>query len=152
MNYEPVVAQSNEFSSTKASNGACDARKEKEPAKDYILLPLWTVDPPFSQDLRRDNRDQDQEKDDSVNSTNRVNTVSSTVNAASLSGVNVVAKNTSIELPNDSNMPELEDINIFEDTTDDEDVGAEADLNNLESTFQVSPIPTTRVHKDHPLG
>nr|GEX88515.1 hypothetical protein [Tanacetum cinerariifolium] len=27
----------------------------------------------------------------------------------------------------------------------------DADLNNLESTFQVSPILTTRIHKDHPL-
>ncbi|GJR08291.1 putative ribonuclease H-like domain-containing protein [Tanacetum coccineum] len=33
---------------------------------------------------------------------------------------------------------------------DDEDVGAEADLNNLETTMNVSPIPTTRIHKDHP--
>ncbi|GJV19203.1 ribonuclease H-like domain-containing protein [Tanacetum coccineum] len=31
-----------------------------------------------------------------------------------------------------------------------EDVGAEADLNNLETTMNVSPIPTTRIHKDHP--
>ncbi|GKG47962.1 hypothetical protein Tco_0509847, partial [Tanacetum coccineum] len=26
------------------------ARMEIEPVKDYILLPLWTADPPFSQD------------------------------------------------------------------------------------------------------
>ncbi|GJS48126.1 hypothetical protein Tco_0598247 [Tanacetum coccineum] len=31
------------------------------------------------------------------------------------------------------------------------DVGAEADINNLDTTIQVSPIPTTRIHKDHPL-
>ncbi|GKA81585.1 ribonuclease H-like domain-containing protein [Tanacetum coccineum] len=37
---------------------------------------------------------------------------------------------------------------IFED---DEDVGAEADMNNLDTTIQFSPIPTTRIHKDHPL-
>ncbi|GJW95655.1 ribonuclease H-like domain-containing protein [Tanacetum coccineum] len=29
------------------------------------------------------------------------------------------------------------------------DVGAEADLNNLETTMNVSLIPTTRIHKDH---
>ncbi|GKG50028.1 hypothetical protein Tco_0518802, partial [Tanacetum coccineum] len=45
-------------------------------------------------------------------------------------------------------MPELEDYNIFED---DEDVGAEADMNNLDITIQVSPIPTIRIHKDRPL-
>ncbi|GKB50948.1 putative ribonuclease H-like domain-containing protein [Tanacetum coccineum] len=31
------------------------------------------------------------------------------------------------------------------------DNGAEADMNNLDTTIQVSPIPTTRIHKDHPL-
>ncbi|GJW88076.1 putative ribonuclease H-like domain-containing protein [Tanacetum coccineum] len=33
---------------------------------------------------------------------------------------------------------------------DDEDVGAEADFNNMDNTIDVSPIPTLRVHKDHP--
>nr|GEU54357.1 hypothetical protein [Tanacetum cinerariifolium] len=31
------------------------------------------------------------------------------------------------------------------------DVGAEADFNNLETSITVSPIPTIRVHKDHPV-
>ncbi|GKA53004.1 hypothetical protein Tco_0746319 [Tanacetum coccineum] len=31
-----------------------------------------------------------------------------------------------------------------------EDVGAEADLNNLETTMNVSLIPTIKIHKDHP--
>ncbi|GKE39417.1 hypothetical protein Tco_1462822, partial [Tanacetum coccineum] len=39
---------------------------------------------------------------------------------------------------------------IFSGAYNDEDVGAEADLNNLETTLTVSPIPTTRIHKDHP--
>nr|GEV49248.1 putative ribonuclease H-like domain-containing protein [Tanacetum cinerariifolium] len=34
---------------------------------------------------------------------------------------------------------------------DDEDVGAEADFTNLETTVTVSPILTTRVHKHHPV-
>nr|GFA83034.1 putative ribonuclease H-like domain-containing protein [Tanacetum cinerariifolium] len=43
----------------------------------------------------------------------------------------------------------LEDI-IY---SDDEDVvGAEADLNNLESSIPVGSIPTTRIHKDHPVS
>nr|GEZ43977.1 putative ribonuclease H-like domain-containing protein [Tanacetum cinerariifolium] len=49
-------------------------------------------------------------------------------------------------------MPSLKVIGIFEDSHDDEDVfDAEADFHNLDSTFQVSPIPTIRIHKDHPL-
>nr|GEV01657.1 hypothetical protein [Tanacetum cinerariifolium] len=43
------------------------------------------------------------------------------------------------------NMPESEDI-VY--TDDEEDVGAEADLSNLETNIHVSPISTTRVHKD----
>ncbi|GKA81017.1 putative ribonuclease H-like domain-containing protein [Tanacetum coccineum] len=72
------------------------------------------------------------------NSTNNVNVVSSTVNAAS-SEVNAVDPKTSIELPNDPNMHELEDI-VYSD--DDEDVGAEADMNNLDAFM---PVRTRRI-------
>nr|GEV78117.1 ribonuclease H-like domain-containing protein [Tanacetum cinerariifolium] len=46
----PVVAgtQSNGNAGTKDNNHAGQAIKEKEPGKDYILLPLWTADPSFS--------------------------------------------------------------------------------------------------------
>ncbi|GJU03017.1 uncharacterized mitochondrial protein-like protein, partial [Tanacetum coccineum] len=46
------------------------------------------------------------------------------------------------------NMPNLEEI-VYSD--DDEDVGAEADINNLDTHILVSSIPTTRIHKDHPV-
>ncbi|GJX51134.1 putative ribonuclease H-like domain-containing protein [Tanacetum coccineum] len=39
----------------------------------------------------------------------------------------------------------------LEDYKDDEDDGAEADMNNLDTTIQVSPNLTTRINKDHPL-
>nr|GFC66233.1 hypothetical protein [Tanacetum cinerariifolium] len=35
---------------------------------------------------------------------------------------------------------------------DADDVGAEADINNMESIISVSPIPTIRIHKDHPTS
>ncbi|GJY00062.1 putative ribonuclease H-like domain-containing protein [Tanacetum coccineum] len=97
-----------------------------------------------------------QEKDDYINNTNSINTasdgnstnnfnvVSSTVNAAGTE-VNAVDPKTSIELLNDPNMPELEDI-VY---SDNEDVGAEADMNNLDAFMPVSHILTTRIHKDH---
>nr|GEW64778.1 hypothetical protein [Tanacetum cinerariifolium] len=50
------------------------------------------------------------------------------------------------QYPNDPNMPALEDITY---SNNEEDVGAEADFTNLETNITVSPIPTTRVHKDH---
>ncbi|GJS58457.1 ribonuclease H-like domain-containing protein [Tanacetum coccineum] len=168
MNYEPIIAgtQSNDFVGTKASDNVGQARKETELVKDYILLPLWTADPPFSQDPKSSQDDEskpssddrkkvdedprkesecnDQEKEDNVNITNNVN-------AAGINKVNVDRRKTSIKLPVDPNMPTLEDDNIFDYSSDDEDVGAEADMNNLDTTIQVSPILTTRIHKDHLL-
>ncbi|GJR77507.1 ribonuclease H-like domain-containing protein [Tanacetum coccineum] len=43
------------------------------------------------------------------------------------------------------------DYNIFDFSRDDEDDGAMADMNNLDTTIQVNPNPTTRIHKDHHL-
>ncbi|GJY49911.1 hypothetical protein Tco_0439867 [Tanacetum coccineum] len=51
--------------------------------------------------------------------------------------VNVVDPKTSIKLPNDPNMPELEDI---VNSDDDEDVGAETDMNNLDAFMPVNLI------------
>ncbi|GJV69607.1 hypothetical protein Tco_1485116 [Tanacetum coccineum] len=169
------------INSTKACDDPGKASMEKVLGKDYILLPLWPNDPLFSQcskssldagfkpssdgekkvdgDSSKENESNDQEKDGNVNSTNNVNTardgnntnnvnaVSSTVNVAGIE-VNVVGAKISIELPDDLNMPELEDI-VYSD--DNEDVGVEVDMNNLDVFMPVSPIPTTRVHKDHPV-
>nr|GEV15499.1 putative ribonuclease H-like domain-containing protein [Tanacetum cinerariifolium] len=52
------------------------------------------------------------------------------------------------QLLDDPDMPKLEDITYSDD---EDDVGAEADFNNLETSIKVSPILTTRVHKDHPI-
>nr|GEZ93354.1 ribonuclease H-like domain-containing protein [Tanacetum cinerariifolium] len=52
------------------------------------------------------------------------------------------------QLPNNSDMLEIEDIAH----SDHEDVGAEADFNNLETSITVSPIPTTRTHKAHTVS
>nr|GEX08275.1 hypothetical protein [Tanacetum cinerariifolium] len=52
--------------------------------------------------------------------------------------------------PNDPLMPDLEYAIIFDDAYDDRDKGVEVDYNNLETVISVSPIPSTRIHKDHP--
>ncbi|GJX95182.1 retrovirus-related pol polyprotein from transposon TNT 1-94 [Tanacetum coccineum] len=161
--------------STKACDDAGKARMKTVPGKEYILLSLWPADLPFSQNSKSSLDAGDNEKkvieelgkeggdpsnkNDSVNntnnintasdqnSTNNVNTVSSTVNTDDIE-VNVVSSNTSVELPNDPNMSELEDIMYSNDY---EDVSVEADMNNLNTFMLVSPIPTTRIHKDHPV-
>ncbi|GJU26035.1 putative ribonuclease H-like domain-containing protein [Tanacetum coccineum] len=151
MNYKPVVAgnQSNGNAGTKACDDAGKARMETVPGKDYILLSLWTADPPFSQSLKsspddgfKPSRD-DKKKDADVNSTNSVYTVSSPVNIVGSSFINDDGSTlvNAADLPDDPNMPLLEDI-VYSD--DDEDVGAEADMNNLDAFMPVSSIPTTR--------
>nr|GFA61612.1 ribonuclease H-like domain-containing protein [Tanacetum cinerariifolium] len=75
----------------------------------------------------------------------------STDNTAGTSKVNVVGENISIELQFDLNMPALEDVSTFDFSSDDEDDGAVADMNNLDTIINVSPIPTTKIHKYHPL-
>ncbi|GJU28022.1 putative ribonuclease H-like domain-containing protein [Tanacetum coccineum] len=141
MNYEPIVAGNS-------------------------LVLLQTTNPPYSQDPKSSHDDgsklssddgkkvdedtrkysecNDQEKEDNVNNIN-------TVNTAGTNKVNAIGGKTSIELSFDPNMPALEDYSIFDFSRDDEDDGAEADMKNLDTTIQVSPIPTTRIHKDHPL-
>ncbi|GJT22496.1 hypothetical protein Tco_0892433 [Tanacetum coccineum] len=81
------------------------------------------------------------------NNTNNVNTVSSIVNVASLED-NAAHENIVYRCYDDLNMPNLEEIAYSDD---DEDVGAEAYMNNLNTFIHVSLIPTIRLHKDHPL-
>ncbi|GKE13056.1 hypothetical protein Tco_1416607 [Tanacetum coccineum] len=133
MNYKPVVAgnQSNSNAGTKACNDADsksspDARFKSSGRRKRRMLKIQGI---------------------KIVRTNTINTVSLTVNAASIE-VNAVDPKSSIELPYDLNMLELEDI-FYSD--DDEDVGAEANMTNLDTHIPISPIPTTRIHKDHPV-
>ncbi|GKB54091.1 putative ribonuclease H-like domain-containing protein [Tanacetum coccineum] len=91
-----------------------------------------------------------QQKEGYATNTNRVSTVSPSVSAAGQSFDNAN------DLTTDPLMPDLEDTadllntSIFSGAYNDEDKGVEANLNNLETTLNVSHIPTTRIHKDHP--
>ncbi|GJX68147.1 ribonuclease H-like domain-containing protein [Tanacetum coccineum] len=187
MNYKPVVAgnQCNGNAGTKACDDVDKARVETVPCKDYILLPLWTQEPPFSssskdspdagfkpsgEEEKKDVKDPwnesgnllegkdsevpsieepriKQEKDASVNITNNINTISPTINAASIED-NAVYENIVYGCANDPNIPDLEEIGRFSDAEDD---GVEADMTNLDIHIPISPIPTTRIHKDHPV-
>nr|GFB55927.1 hypothetical protein [Tanacetum cinerariifolium] len=80
------------------------------------------------------------------NSSNGVNTAGSSVFAAELNFTNST-NDFSADGPSNASMPNLEDLSHNAD-----DVGAEADINNMESIIPVSPIPTTRIHKDHPTS
>ncbi|GKD15929.1 putative ribonuclease H-like domain-containing protein [Tanacetum coccineum] len=153
-NYEPIVAgtQSNGFVGTKASDNADPKSSHDDGSK-----PSSDDGKKVDKDPRKESKCKDQEKEDNVNSTNNVNTssnvntISSTVNAAGTNEVNAVGRNISIKLTLDPKMSALEDDSIFDFLSDDEDDGVVADMNNLDTTIQVSPIPTIRIHKDHPL-
>nr|GEX35949.1 ribonuclease H-like domain-containing protein [Tanacetum cinerariifolium] len=171
MNYKPIVA------GNQSNSSAGKARVETVPDKDYTHLPLWTQDPllpssfkdapgngfkPSREEEKKDAKDLgkedyevlstkelrvNQEKDTNVNNTNTIYTISPSTNVASIKD-NVVDKDIVYEFDDDLNMPNLEEINYSDD---DDDVGAEADMTNLDSNIPVSPIPTTIIHKDHPL-
>nr|GEW49229.1 putative ribonuclease H-like domain-containing protein [Tanacetum cinerariifolium] len=48
-------------------------------------------------------------------------------------------------------MHALEDISTFNFSIDHEDDDEKADMNNMDTTIQVSPVDTTRIHNDHHL-
>nr|GEX75814.1 putative ribonuclease H-like domain-containing protein [Tanacetum cinerariifolium] len=102
--------------------------KEKREAKGKSLVELSTG----VRDLS------DEFEEFSVNSTKRVNAASAPVTASSFVDPS--------QYPDDLDMLALGDI-IYSD--DQEDVDADANFSNLERSITVSPILTTRVHKDH---
>ncbi|GJX04606.1 putative ribonuclease H-like domain-containing protein [Tanacetum coccineum] len=138
-----------------SSNVPSNSEKDESPPKD---------------DAGKMNEVRDSAKDGNMNGpgeaintdrTNRLNTVSSPFNIVS-SPLSIVGLTVNKEqrneyeslfdplIPDLEDTADLQDTGIFGSAYDDEYVGAEADLNNLETTMSVSPIPTTRIHKDHP--
>nr|GEU86226.1 ribonuclease H-like domain-containing protein [Tanacetum cinerariifolium] len=181
MNHHSVVAgnQPNHNTYIKENINAGKVRKEIESTQQYVLLPLWSTglqdpqntDADAAFDVKENENEVHVSLKFSVNSTNMVNAASAHVtvvgpnptnstnsfNAAGPSD-NDVSPNFEIgrkssfvdpsQYPDDPDMPALEDI-VYSD--DEEDVGAKADFSKLETNISVSPIPTTRVHKDHPI-
>nr|GEX72428.1 putative polyprotein [Tanacetum cinerariifolium] len=157
-----VRNQSNGIVGTKACDNIGKTREETIPDKDYILLPLWTQYPPFSSSskdslgarfkqsgaeekkdvedpwnedsevLSTKERRVNQEKDANVNSTNNINTVSLTYNAAGIED-NAIDENIVYRCADDPNMPDLEEIGRFSDAKNDD---SGADMNNLDTYFQ----------------
>nr|GFB99824.1 uncharacterized mitochondrial protein AtMg00810-like [Tanacetum cinerariifolium] len=81
------------------------------------------------------------------NSSNSTNPFSAADTTASPTYRKYSFKDTS-QLLDNPDMLEMEDITY----SDHENVGAKADFNNLETSITVSPILTTRIHKDHPVS
>ncbi|GKE32088.1 putative ribonuclease H-like domain-containing protein, partial [Tanacetum coccineum] len=160
MNYEPVTA------GNQTNGKACiKDNVDAVPTQQYILLPLLSDSLQSSEDAVADDagkkttkkptnkgerNGQEKEGGASNKEGDQVSIVSPSISAAGQSFTNVNDLPTNPLMLDLENTTNLLNTSIFSGAYDDEDVGAEADLNNLETTMNVSPIPTTRIHKDHP--
>ncbi|GKD69320.1 ribonuclease H-like domain-containing protein, partial [Tanacetum coccineum] len=151
MNYVLVVAgnQTNGIAGTRDNIVAGQAEKKTKPEQEYILIPFYTTDPLISQGPKDNEEDvgmkptevneseaSDKGKEDEQDTRSDAAEPSSTNDALSSS---VNAAKTSKE-------------HLFEQFSPFKNVFTllDADLNNLETTMNVSSIPTTRIDKDHP--
>nr|GEZ33949.1 putative ribonuclease H-like domain-containing protein [Tanacetum cinerariifolium] len=160
MNYHPVIAENQ--SNTHA--GFQDIEKAREEGtQSYVLFPVLFDDSTDSQNNNKDAHADGKEHDDDIQKLMSPNIHSSNSGAqtrkqddktenkdkVSTAGQNSIDSTNDFSAagPLNAAMPISEDL-----SHDSDDVGAEADVNNLESIISVSPIPTTRIHKDHPTS
>ncbi|GKC38465.1 putative ribonuclease H-like domain-containing protein [Tanacetum coccineum] len=153
MNYEPVTAgnQTNK-------NAGIKDNVDAVPTQQYILLPLLYNSPQSSEDAVADDAGKMTNKEPANKGERngqrrkeelQIKKMARMCKISELHWIICFFTNAD-DLPTDPLMPDLEDTGIFSGAYDDEYVGAEANLNNLETTMNVSPIPITRIHKDHP--
>nr|GEX13642.1 hypothetical protein [Tanacetum cinerariifolium] len=169
MNYQPVTAgnQSNPGAGVQEKFDIEKAGEEN--VQQYVHFPLWSFGskehefegkkPESEVHVSPTNSTKTKKHDDktkrwakvlvigqiSTNNTNTFSAADPSNTVVSLTHGKSLYVDTS-HYPDDQNMPALEDITYSDD---EEDVGAEADFFNLETTITVSPILATRVHKDH---
>nr|GEU71464.1 hypothetical protein [Tanacetum cinerariifolium] len=153
MNYQPVTV-GNQTNPSVGFQDKFDAEKSgKEIDQQYVLFPVWSSGFTNHQNNDVDAAFDGKEPDFNAKKPESEVNVSPSSSAQSRkqddkTKKEAKGKNAS-QLPDDLDMPELEDITY---SNNENDVGAEADFNNLETSITVSPIPTTRVHKDHPVS
>ncbi|GJZ65730.1 putative ribonuclease H-like domain-containing protein [Tanacetum coccineum] len=148
---------------------ARQAGQEKASDNEYILLPLMLSNSPLSSSTQNtDDKDADEVPDKGDDDVSQINGQEKEGGASNteddqhvqdfkteLDMLLVLQKEGYANSTNkdSTSSPSVStdgpSINTASDNINTE-VGAEADLNNLETTMNVSPIPTTRIHKDHP--
>nr|GEW60921.1 putative ribonuclease H-like domain-containing protein [Tanacetum cinerariifolium] len=141
MNYQPVVAgnQPNDNACIKenfdADDDFADVSFDVKKNENDVHVSTSGSD-------KTDNKKQDEKAKRCDKGKSLFNTASSSDNVVS-PNFRIARKSSFVDpskYPDDPNMPELEDI-VY--SNDEEDVGAEADLSNLETIISVSPISTT---------
>nr|GEU95830.1 putative ribonuclease H-like domain-containing protein [Tanacetum cinerariifolium] len=168
MNYQPVTT-SNQTNPNVGFQEEFDAGKTREEAnQEYMLFPVWSTGSTNPQDKEGDTTFDGTEHDFeyfSEDSSNDVSAASPIVPAAGqncsnstnpISAAGPSNSNSSLTHGNSSLRDASQSPDVLEMEnivySDNENVGAEADFNNLESSITVSPIPTTRIHNAHPIS
>nr|GFA11279.1 ribonuclease H-like domain-containing protein [Tanacetum cinerariifolium] len=141
-------------------------RKEIVSAQQYVLLPLWSTglqdphntDVDVAFDVKENEKkvyvspsgsDKTKKHDEKTKRVDRGKShVDTPIGVRDLQAEFEEFSSNNTNRVNAANMPDLEVI-VYSD--DEENVGAEADLSNLETNISVSPIITTRVYKDRPI-
>ncbi|GKB58746.1 putative ribonuclease H-like domain-containing protein, partial [Tanacetum coccineum] len=158
MNYEPVTAgnQTNK-------NAGIKDNVDTVPTQQYILLPFLYDSPQSSEDAVADDASKKtNEKPANKGERNGKEKVGGASNKegdqnvqdfrAELDNMLVQQKEGYATSTNRVSIDTADLLNtgIFSGAYDDENKGAETDLNSLKTTMNVSHIPTTRILKDHP--
>ncbi|GJY20705.1 putative ribonuclease H-like domain-containing protein [Tanacetum coccineum] len=150
MNYELVTAgnQTNKNESIKDNVDAV-------PTQQYILLPLLYNSLQSSKDVVADDvgkkTNEEPANKDKRNGQEKEGRASNKENDQNVQDFRVALDNLSLMPDFRGTADLLNKVSSFSGARLlNEDVGIEADLNKLETTMNVSPIPTTRIHKDHP--
>nr|GFB92724.1 uncharacterized mitochondrial protein AtMg00810-like [Tanacetum cinerariifolium] len=131
---------------TNSHAGFQDTEKAgEEGTHTYVLFSVLSDGSTSSQNNNKDTLVDGKEHDDDIQKS--VAASPSNV-AASPTAANSSLQDASTST-HDSDMPNLEDLTHSNNA---DDVSAEADINNLQSIILVSPILTTKTHKDHPTS
>nr|GEW04128.1 hypothetical protein [Tanacetum cinerariifolium] len=158
MNYQPVTVGNQSNPSAGIQEQINAEKAGKEIVQQYVLFLVWSsgsINPQNTDgDVAFDEKELEYEGrklESEVNvSSNKLEDFSdNSINEDNVAGS--LVHDVGQLSPNSTNTfsaTELEDITYSDD---EDDVGAEADFNNMETSITVSPIPTTRVHKDHPV-
>nr|GEU51090.1 copia protein [Tanacetum cinerariifolium] len=168
MNYEPVLVenQANKSAGLKeANNSTCTQANDDQSAnseeinlhEEHFVLPIWsaystTVKNSGDKIEKNTNFKTCKKPNANTSNTNLLNTVNTPLSTV---GPLRAFNDGDLSYLDDPLMPQLEDIyanpseGIFTDSSYD-DEGVVTDFNNLETTVNVSPTPTTRIHTIHP--
>ncbi|GJS26216.1 putative ribonuclease H-like domain-containing protein [Tanacetum coccineum] len=169
--------EANQNAGTEETIDAGDSDKEDESTQDCFVLPIWpsyssTITPAlttdnkrggpreeeqvFMDDLERLKRQEKEANEEAEALRKKFEHLVIKEGAVKPSSTNIFSTiSTPAKASNDSEIPPLED--IYQNSTDGifttssyDDEGAVADFTNLEHVVNVSPIPTLRIHSNHP--